>query len=99
MRDVKIGALCWNQYTDWPALLEAGRRVDDARVHREMFARNGNARLWTTQPVGTPEDVAEHCAPLVELGYRHLIAGFPSPHDEESMTGFASEVRPILQRG
>jgi hypothetical protein len=26
--DVKIGALCWNQYTDWPSLLEAGIRAD-----------------------------------------------------------------------
>ena len=25
---VKIGALCWNQYTGWPALLEAGQRAD-----------------------------------------------------------------------
>ena len=25
---VKFGALCWNQYTDWPALLEAGIRAD-----------------------------------------------------------------------
>ena len=25
MTDIKIGALCWNQYTEWPALL-AGRR-------------------------------------------------------------------------
>jgi hypothetical protein len=22
--EFKIGALCWNQYTDWPSLLEAG---------------------------------------------------------------------------
>jgi alkanesulfonate monooxygenase SsuD/methylene tetrahydromethanopterin reductase-like flavin-dependent oxidoreductase (luciferase family) len=74
-------------------------REEARRVHREMFARNGRARLWTDQPVGTPEDVAEHCEPLVELGYRHLIAGFPPPHDEESMTRFAAEVRPMLQRG
>ena len=74
-------------------------REEARRIHREMFERNGRARLWNDQPVGTPEDVAEHCAPLVELGYRHLIAGFPSPHDEESMTRFATEVRPILQRG
>jgi alkanesulfonate monooxygenase SsuD/methylene tetrahydromethanopterin reductase-like flavin-dependent oxidoreductase (luciferase family) len=74
-------------------------REEARRVHREMFARNGNARLWTSQPVGTPEDVAAHCAPLVELGYRHLIAGFPPPHDEESMIRFATEVRPILQAG
>ena len=64
-----------------------------------MFARNGNAELWKDQPIGTPEDVAERIAPFVEIGYRHLIAGFPSPHDEESMTRLATEVRPLLQRG
>lgn len=67
------------------------------RVFREMFARNGNARLWTEQPVGTPEEVAEMLAPYLELGYRHLIAGFPSPYDEESMTRLAREVRPALE--
>jgi len=35
--DVKLGALCWNQYTDWPSLLEAGRRAD----------RLGYDTLWT----------------------------------------------------
>ena len=25
---IKFGALCWNQYTDWPSLLEAGIRAD-----------------------------------------------------------------------
>ena len=33
-----------------------------------------------------------------ELGYRHLIAGLPSPYDEESMTRFATEVKPLLER-
>ena len=28
LSDIKLGALCWNQYTTWPALLEAGRRAD-----------------------------------------------------------------------
>ena len=37
MSEVKIGALCWNQYTDWPALLEAGIRAD----------RLGYESLWT----------------------------------------------------
>ena len=74
-------------------------REEALRVHREMFERNGRARLWNDQPVGTPEDVAEQCAPLVDLGYRHLIAGFPSPHDAESMPRFATQVRPLLQRG
>ncbi len=37
MSDVKIGALCWNQYTDWPSLLQAGIRAD----------RLGYDTLWT----------------------------------------------------
>ncbi len=37
MSEVKIGALCWNQYTTWPALLEAGTRAD----------RLGYDSLWT----------------------------------------------------
>src|SRR5574340_1659301 len=51
---------------------------------RAIFAANGQARLWSDQPVGTPEQVAEMLAPYVALGYRHLIAGFPAPYDEES---------------
>jgi hypothetical protein len=35
---------------------------------------------------------------LVDLGHHHLIAGSPSPHDEEAMTRFATEVRPLLSR-
>ena len=37
MGQVKIGALCWNQYTEWPRLLEAGVRAD----------RLGYDTLWT----------------------------------------------------
>ena len=72
-------------------------RADAERVQREIFARNGKAEVWKDQPVGTPEDVAAMVAPLVEIGYRHIIAGFPSPFDEESMTRFATEVRPLLE--
>ena len=28
MPDVRLGALCWNQYTDWPSLLAAGTRAE-----------------------------------------------------------------------
>ena len=37
LSEVKFGALCWNQYTDWPSLLEAGIRAD----------RLGYSSLWT----------------------------------------------------
>jgi len=73
-------------------------REEADHVHAAMFEHNGHARRWTDQPIGTPEDVAEALLPYLELGYRHFVAGFPSPYDEESMTRFATEVRPILER-
>jgi alkanesulfonate monooxygenase SsuD/methylene tetrahydromethanopterin reductase-like flavin-dependent oxidoreductase (luciferase family) len=73
-------------------------RAEAERVQREMFARNGNARLWTDQPVGTPEDVAAILEPYLGIGYRHFIAGFPSPYDEESMTRLITEVKPLVER-
>ena len=73
-------------------------RAEAERAFRAAFAANGGAKPWTDQPVGTPEDVAAAIAPLVELGYRHLIMGVPAPYDEESMTRFATEVRPLLER-
>jgi len=69
------------------------------RVHRQIFEHNGRAKSWDDVAVGTPEQVAERLAPYLEIGYRHLIAGFPSPYDEESQTRFATEVRPLLERG
>ena len=67
------------------------------RVQREIFRRNGSAKLWTDQPVGTPEQVVEKLAPFLDIGYRHIVAGFPGPHDEESMTRLATEVKPRLE--
>jgi alkanesulfonate monooxygenase SsuD/methylene tetrahydromethanopterin reductase-like flavin-dependent oxidoreductase (luciferase family) len=66
------------------------------RVFRAMFERNGNARPWKDQLVGTPETVAERLRPFLEIGFRHLIIGFPSPYDAESMERMATEVRPML---
>jgi alkanesulfonate monooxygenase SsuD/methylene tetrahydromethanopterin reductase-like flavin-dependent oxidoreductase (luciferase family) len=37
MSEIKIGALCWNQFTDWPSLLAAGVRADEL----------GYDTLWT----------------------------------------------------
>jgi len=42
--------------------------------------------------------VAESLAPYLKIGYRHLIAGFSTPHDEESMIRFAEEVLPKLKQ-
>ena len=74
-------------------------RDEAERLFREAFDRNRVANRWTNQPVGTPEDVAEKLAPYLDLGYRHLIAGMPADYDEESMVRFATEVKPLLERG
>jgi alkanesulfonate monooxygenase SsuD/methylene tetrahydromethanopterin reductase-like flavin-dependent oxidoreductase (luciferase family) len=72
-------------------------RAEAERAFRAAFERNRVAQPWQDQPVGTPEDVAEMLAPYVALGYRHLVAGFPADYDEESMTRFATEVKPMLE--
>jgi hypothetical protein len=35
--EIRIGALCWNQYSEWPRLLAAGVRADEL----------GYDTLWT----------------------------------------------------
>jgi alkanesulfonate monooxygenase SsuD/methylene tetrahydromethanopterin reductase-like flavin-dependent oxidoreductase (luciferase family) len=74
-------------------------RAEAERLFRAAFERNGKARPWADQPVGTPEDVAEKLAPYLEIGYRHFVAGLPATYDEESMTRLISEVKPILENG
>ncbi|MDQ3879521.1 MAG: LLM class flavin-dependent oxidoreductase [Chloroflexota bacterium] len=71
-------------------------RVEAERLAAETFARHGGAKTWANVNVGTPEAVAERLRPFVALGYRHLIAGCPSPFDAESIERFAREVKPLL---
>ena len=70
----------------------------EARAALEgIFAHNGGAATWQAQPVGTVDEVVAFCEPFVRQGYRHLVFGFPSPYDEETMTRLATEVRPRLE--
>jgi alkanesulfonate monooxygenase SsuD/methylene tetrahydromethanopterin reductase-like flavin-dependent oxidoreductase (luciferase family) len=73
-------------------------RAEAEQLFRALFGPHRAARARTEPPVGTPEDIAAHLAPYVELGYRHLIAGFRAPYDEESMTRLVTEVKPLLER-
>ncbi len=72
-------------------------RAEAQRVLERLF-ENNKARLWEDQPIGTPEEVAQHLAPYLAIGYRHLIVGHPAPFDEETETRLAREVRPLLER-
>ena len=78
-------------------IIRASREEAEA-VMADMFANNGNAKIFSDLPVGTVDDVVEHCTPFVQQGYRHLIFGFPAPYDEETMTRIATEVRPRLEK-
>jgi alkanesulfonate monooxygenase SsuD/methylene tetrahydromethanopterin reductase-like flavin-dependent oxidoreductase (luciferase family) len=77
-------------------------RDDPAEARRAFeasFEQNGGARPWSDQPVGTPEQIAERLRPYLGIGFRHFIAGFPSPYDAESMERLATEVKPMLESG
>jgi alkanesulfonate monooxygenase SsuD/methylene tetrahydromethanopterin reductase-like flavin-dependent oxidoreductase (luciferase family) len=74
-------------------------RDDPAEAQRfftEMFERNGRARPWRDQIVGTPEQVAERLRPFLDIGFRHWIVGFPPPHDAETMERLVNEICPML---
>jgi alkanesulfonate monooxygenase SsuD/methylene tetrahydromethanopterin reductase-like flavin-dependent oxidoreductase (luciferase family) len=68
------------------------------RVFEAMFARNGGARPWRDQIVGTPEQVTDRLRPFAEIGFRHQIVGFPPPYDAETMERLVAEVKPALSR-
>ncbi|MGH2427366.1 MAG: LLM class flavin-dependent oxidoreductase [Candidatus Limnocylindria bacterium] len=69
------------------------------RVARDIFEHNGNAKPWTNQLLGTPEQVAEKMRPFLGIGFRHFIIGFPSPYDAETMERMITEVKPMLEAG
>ena len=74
--------------------------ADEARrVLRELFEHNGKAEPWKPELIGTPEQVAAAMRPYLEIGFRHLIVGFPSPYDAESMERLINEVKPEAERG
>lgn len=66
-------------------------------IMADVFADNGDAKTLTGMPVGAVEHVVEHCKPYLDLGYRHLMFGFPAPYDEETLERLATEVRPQLE--
>jgi alkanesulfonate monooxygenase SsuD/methylene tetrahydromethanopterin reductase-like flavin-dependent oxidoreductase (luciferase family) len=74
-------------------------RAEASRFRRRMFERNGDAVASAEELVGPPEAIAEAIAPYVGIGYRHFLVDFAAPYDEETMTRFATEVRPLLDRG
>ncbi len=71
-------------------------REEAQRAFADMWAHHRNAEPWSDQPVGTADDVFERLRPFGEIGFRHLIVGFPSPHDSETMERLITDVKPRL---
>jgi alkanesulfonate monooxygenase SsuD/methylene tetrahydromethanopterin reductase-like flavin-dependent oxidoreductase (luciferase family) len=69
----------------------------EAHAALEGIFAHHRAEAWLGMPVGTVDEVVAFCEPFVRQGYRHLVFGFPSPYDEETMTRLATEVRPRLR--
>ena len=72
-----------------------------ARVLEDTYMHNGRAQSWagrpaSAQPTGTPEEIVEQLLPFVEQGYHHVVVGFPSPYDGETMERLIGEVQPLL---
>ena len=78
-------------------------REEALGVLRRSYAANGGAEMWAghppeDQPLGPPEAIVEWLRPFVDLGYRHVVVGFPAPYDEETMVRLIEEVRPKLDQ-
>lgn len=72
-----------------------------AKVLEGIYEHNGGAKTWANrtaaeQPTGSPEQIVETLLPFMSEGYRHVVVGFPSPYDEETMTRMTHEVAPML---
>jgi alkanesulfonate monooxygenase SsuD/methylene tetrahydromethanopterin reductase-like flavin-dependent oxidoreductase (luciferase family) len=48
---------------------------------------------------GSPEQLAEHLRPYVDLGFRTVITEQPAPYDEETLERFIGEVKPMIDGG
>jgi alkanesulfonate monooxygenase SsuD/methylene tetrahydromethanopterin reductase-like flavin-dependent oxidoreductase (luciferase family) len=80
-----------------PGVFVIRNRVEDARrAAAEIGARNGGWR--GPQVVGPPEVIAEHVAPYLEFGFRHLDFDLPAPYDRETLERLIGEVKPLLAR-
>jgi F420-dependent oxidoreductase-like protein len=64
-------------------------------VARRIFESNGRGRVSSVM-AGPPDLVADELRPYVEIGYRHLVMGFPAPYDSETVERFVKEVKPLL---
>ncbi len=79
----------------WPIIRDS--RAAAERTRATLLESHGIDPGTMAEMAGTADDLVERCAAYVDLGYRHVIVGMLAPYDEETMTRFATEVRPRLE--
>ena len=68
----------------------------DAREMNDVFRRSIRASAPNRRS-GTSEQIAESLKPYVDLGFRHIFFDAPAPFDDETLSRFVGEVKPILE--
>ena len=68
----------------------------DARLMDDVFRRQ-HPGFSATPKIGTSEQIAESMKPYVDLGFRHIFFDAPAPFDDETISRFVGEVKPMLE--
>jgi alkanesulfonate monooxygenase SsuD/methylene tetrahydromethanopterin reductase-like flavin-dependent oxidoreductase (luciferase family)/GrpB-like predicted nucleotidyltransferase (UPF0157 family) len=86
--------------TSSPALVIRDDPAEARRVHESALIANrvdpATTGAETGGWFGPPELIAERVQPLVEIGFRHIIASLPAPYDHETIERLIGEALPLL---
>ena len=85
----RLGALIWNQYTDWPAFRDIG-----ARTKSPGYDQLRNRGM--TRPIlhGSPNEQADRIRSYQAVGFSNVLYHLAAPYDEETLERFVGEVKP-----
>lgn len=93
-RDLSEIELTFNANICIRATVEEGRRAWD-RIFLPIVDRAEPNLDWDW--FGPPETIAERWRPLLELGFRHVVAEMPAPYDLETLDGLV-KVRQLVRQ-
>jgi alkanesulfonate monooxygenase SsuD/methylene tetrahydromethanopterin reductase-like flavin-dependent oxidoreductase (luciferase family) len=73
-------------------------RDDPAEAKRvDSVFREQHPGFSEPPKVGSAAQIAESLAPFVELGFGHIFFDVPAPFDDETLSRFVGEVKPMLE--
>ena len=76
------------------AVVVRDSEAEARRVADEIGRQNGG---WPGPGfAGTPQQLIDRYAPILDLGFRHIYVDLPAPFDRETLERVATEVRPAL---